>query len=152
MDKRTLLAVVLSLAILLGWSYFFQKPQVQPQTPITEKESVSTTAPSAAAGEQQPVPIQAIPPVTTDSRASDIVIETDLYRAVLSTQGAVVKHWELKKYKNKTEMPVVLLKEPGRIAPLSILFEGADRNLPQGLIYAANTENLRLSEHGNNKG
>mgnify|MGYP001595640224 CR=1 FL=1 len=60
MEKRTLLAVVLSLFILLGWSYFFQpkpvpqkppaaeQPQVKPET-VPTPEPVSAVQPSVYA-------------------------------------------------------------------------------------------------------
>ena len=54
--------------------------------------------------------------------SDDIVVETDLYKAVFSTQGGVVKYWELKEYKDNNEMPVVLLKQPGQVPPLSVFW------------------------------
>ncbi len=41
MDKRTLLAVVLSLVVLIGWS-MFQKPPVPQNNLIAENETVKT--------------------------------------------------------------------------------------------------------------
>jgi YidC/Oxa1 family membrane protein insertase len=103
---------------------------------------------------------KALPPITkavepvipADTKANNIVVETDLYKAVFSTKGATVKYWELKKYKDQNDMPVVLLKEPGAIPPLGIIFEGPDRHLPQKLIYKTNTESLVLSEQRKRQG
>ena len=44
MEKRTLLAVVLSLGILLGWSYFFQKPVPQKPAPPGQARSAKDQA------------------------------------------------------------------------------------------------------------
>ena len=81
----------------------------------------------------------------------DIVVETDLYKAVFSTKGATIKYWELKNF-NPDGTPVILLKEPGTIPALGIILDGIDRNLPQKLIYSASTNNLVLSEGGRKEG
>ncbi len=39
-------------------------------------------------------------PVTQGNKAEDIVVENDLYRVTFSTQGAVVKSWVLKRYRD----------------------------------------------------
>jgi YidC/Oxa1 family membrane protein insertase len=148
MDKRTLLAVILSLIILLGWSYFFQQKPV-PQKPMPAEETPLPLEPGPAleAEKERPsMPTRVEPVVPVDTIASDVVIETDLYKAVFSTRGAIIKYWELKTFKDKDDMPVVLLKESGVIPSLGIIFEGPDRNLPQKLIYAASTKKIVLSD------
>jgi YidC/Oxa1 family membrane protein insertase len=85
-------------------------------------------------------------------QGQDVIVESDLYRAVFSTQGGVVKYWELKQFPDKNNMPVVLLKESGVTPPLGIIFEGPDRHLPQKLIFTANTEKLVLSDKGQSDG
>ncbi len=152
MEKRTLLAVILSIIILIGWSYFFQKKPV-PQKPKPVEESPLKPEPSAEMKEEKPLMTEpTVPFVPTDAKASNVVVETDLYKAVFSTKGATVKYWELKNYEDQNGMPVVLLKEPGVIPPLGIIFEGPDRNLPQKLIYATNTKRLVLSDQGKTRG
>ena len=51
MDKRTLLAVVLSLAVLFGYQTFFVKPPVKTQPPTPQETTVAsqTAAKPAAA-------------------------------------------------------------------------------------------------------
>jgi len=155
MEKRTLIAVILSLFVLIGWSVFFQQKPVPPQ-PFTDSEQtaeVRTEMNETAA----PVPsvsssTQVIPPVQPDARAADVTVTTDHYRAIFSTQGAVVKYWELTDYKDNEGKPLMLLKESGRVAPLGILLEGPDRNLPQSAIYSVNKKDLRLSAQGSRSG
>jgi YidC/Oxa1 family membrane protein insertase len=162
MDKRTILAVALSLAVLMGWSIFFQKKQV----PQYKKPAQGTApAPAASPSDQKTPPAKkeaALPatplekpmPSTLLSGISgeDVVVETDLYRAVFTTGGAVLKHWELKKYKDKSGKPVILLKEPGNIPPLSLLLEGPDRMLPQKLTFSVNTKKITLTSGGKESG
>ncbi len=158
MDKKTILAVTLSLVVLIGWSYFFQQkpvPHTPAPTPAAQSPLKPETSPETASGtatEQAPVKIPAEYPVAKDAAASDIVVETDLYKAVISTQGAIITSWELKTYKDSDGMPVMLLKKPGVIPPLGIMFESGDRNLPQKFIYSADAKNIILSGHGNARG
>jgi len=104
-EKRVLLAVLLSLVMWMLWLALF--PQRRPP-------KTSATAP-AKATPAQPSPPQAAPsppppPVSLGleegSRAEEIVVEGDLYRVTLSTQGAVVKSWVLKKYRDEKENPL----------------------------------------------
>ncbi|RJQ51692.1 MAG: membrane protein insertase YidC [Nitrospiraceae bacterium] len=146
MEKRTITAVVLSLVILLGWSFLQQK--FFPQKPAPSKKAPVEAAAPVPAG-PSPAPAPAALPETTAGAASDVVVETDLYKAVFSTGGAVIRSWELKTYKDSKKMPVVLLKAPGVIPPLGMLFEGEDRGMPLKLIYETSAGKLVLSE--NNK-
>jgi YidC/Oxa1 family membrane protein insertase len=104
--KNALLAVILSLIILLGWSYFSDKP-------VPQKSKTAEQAPlklSLLSTETQQPPVQTVlePAVTGGTTASDITVETDLYKAVFSTEGATIKSWELKTYKDSQKLPVVL--------------------------------------------
>ena len=83
MEKRVVIAVILSIAVLYGYSLIFP--------PVKKMESVKP----APATQGQAVPIQgvavqspsapAIGQVTATAR--DIVVETDLYTAVFSSKG-----------------------------------------------------------------
>ena len=156
MDKNTLLAVILSLVVLLGWSYFFTpKPDPQKPVPVPSVQETSPLMPEAPAKPETITPEAQIPSqyiAPAGAEVSDVVVETDLFKAVFSTEGAILKHWELKTYKDKNNLPVVLLKEPGIVPPLGIVFEGTNGNVPQKLIYTVNTRNLSLSESGDKQG
>ncbi|MDP3097459.1 MAG: membrane protein insertase YidC, partial [Syntrophales bacterium] len=114
MDKRTLLAVVLSVVVLMVYQNFFVKPPVKTATAPTQQEasvSSQTTAqqaPPADPGKASaPAAIQtaatgrmpAAEAVTGSER--DVIVETPLYRAVLTTRGAALKSFQLKRYKTK---------------------------------------------------
>jgi YidC/Oxa1 family membrane protein insertase len=152
MEKNTLLAVILSLFVLIGWSYLTQTKTPPPPSPV--EETGSKAEQTSEPVEEQPPVQQPVRPVVTlepDGNGDDILVETDLYRAVLSTRGAIIKYWVLKNF-NPDGTDVVLLKEPGTIPALGIILDGLDRNLPQKLIYKTSTKKLVLSESGNKEG
>jgi YidC/Oxa1 family membrane protein insertase len=155
MEKRTIIAVVLSVLILLIWSYLFPTKHQQPKAPLTEVQTTAKTeSPEVPAPVQQQPSAIAVQPVVvpTYEGGSDVTVETDLYKAVFSTRGAIIKSWELKKYNDKDGNPVMLLKDRGVIPALGILFEGENRNLPQQIIFGATSDRLVLSEHGKQSG
>jgi YidC/Oxa1 family membrane protein insertase len=116
MDKRTLLAVVLSIIVLFVYQTFFVKPpqptvpapgqqaaapaQPQTQTPAQPAAPAATVAaPAAAPATSAAGRIAAAPAVTGTEK--DVVVETPLYRAVFTTRGASLKSFQLKHYKTE---------------------------------------------------
>jgi YidC/Oxa1 family membrane protein insertase len=103
MDKRTILAVVLSLAVLFLYQTFFVKPPVREQTGTTAQQTdpkaVEVTAPVASGHtpDQGKTPIRraALKP---EAPPKDVVVETPQYIAVFSTRGAALKSIQLKDY------------------------------------------------------
>jgi len=138
MEKRLILAIVMSFLVLMGYQYFFVKPN-KPAEPA----AVTTTAPiplpgAAAALETQkqrpaeaaPIPAEPVPapdPTAVAGRADqDVVVETPLYRAVWSNKGGVLKSWKLKTHKNSQkedlELVPALASEIGRY-PFSVALD-----------------------------
>ena len=110
MDKRTLLAVVLSIIVLLVYQNFFAKPPVKTAPAPTQQEATVASqaakpAPAATAAAPAAATIQtatmgrkaAVQAVTGAER--DVIVETPLYRAVFTTRGAALKSFQLKQYK-----------------------------------------------------
>jgi len=107
MEKRLLLAIVLSFLILIGYQAFFVKReplpvqtpeqltevQPQPETPLPKKEPAQT---EEAPQTTEPQDFEAV----SGEGEEQIVIETSLYRAVWSNQGAVLKSWRLKEHRD----------------------------------------------------
>jgi YidC/Oxa1 family membrane protein insertase len=102
-QKRLVLALLISTAVLFGWNYLF--PIKAPQTPNTNSSSSSPT-PSATLPSPSPAP-SASPVVTAASvdsvRQRGFVIKTPLYDARFDTKGAVAISWVLKKNKDNNE-------------------------------------------------
>ncbi len=148
MEKRTLFAIILSIIVLIVWSYFFTPKQVPKKAETTEQPQIQEEPSPEIKVELPTQPLKEPESITGE----DVIVETDLYKAVFSTKGAVIKEWELKRYKDKAGTPVILLKTTGNIPPLSLLFEGEGRDLPQRLIYKVNTYKLVLTGSSEDRG
>ncbi len=111
MDKRTLLAVVLSIAVIFTYQTFFVKPPVKTeQTAAIKQDAAAPQATNAApaATEKTAPPPAAIQTLQTTGRMigaqapagteRDVIVETSLYRAVFTTRGAALKSFQLKQY------------------------------------------------------
>ncbi|MBW1689158.1 MAG: membrane protein insertase YidC [Deltaproteobacteria bacterium] len=98
MDKRTLLALVLSFIVFLVWSLLFgPKPAEKPPTP--EQEQVQQPVPERTKplGPQKELMLEA------EARAADITVDTELYSALFSGSGPMIKGFKLKKYRSTVE-------------------------------------------------
>jgi YidC/Oxa1 family membrane protein insertase len=125
-ETRLLLAFVLVGIVLVGWNYIY-KPPPPPVTPPANTQ-VQTTPPAAEA--PRPVPAPAPQPIEVPgqvqaSQTEDFTIETDFYRVEFSNQGAVVRSWILKKYKDGKGKPLELVntKALSKVpAPFAVAF------------------------------
>ncbi|HOG08295.1 MAG: membrane protein insertase YidC [Syntrophales bacterium] len=111
MDKRTFLAIVLSLAVIFVYQAFFVKPVPQrkpaatppPQTGLTQPDRTASAPPPSPAATSAP-PVAPLPAVRAAAVAErDVTVETPLYTAVLTTRGGALKSFQLKGY--RTELP-----------------------------------------------
>ena len=112
-ELRILVASLLSMLVILLWAKFFgpKAPLNQPQkeqpvtsapaTPGAPPITAGTTgaAPPANTSVSAPTAVPTAPP-TAESSERTIVVENALYRVEFSNRGAVVKSWQLKKYKD----------------------------------------------------
>jgi YidC/Oxa1 family membrane protein insertase len=117
MDKRALLALVLSFLVFFLWSSLFgPKPKERPpeeQVTVTEKESKPPVEKSIAPrATERDVMLEA------QADFQDITVETELYRAVFSGSGPQIKSFQLKKYRS----------ELGENAPLKELVHVNDKD------------------------
>jgi len=104
MEKRTIIAFVLSFAVLLLWSYVFAPkeeqvpPKGEPQKEAAAPQSGVPAKPQPAAPVQQPQPKER--PTAEESLTApekDIVVETPLYVAVFFEHGAGDQELQAKK-------------------------------------------------------
>ena len=112
MEKNTLLAIILSIAVILGYQLLFppqQQPVVKPAQPAVEKK---VEAPASV--------IIPVTPGTTTATEKEIRVENNYYSAVLSSKGGTIKSWAIKAYKDKKGQDVILLKKPGVLPALSL--------------------------------
>ncbi|MGH9353133.1 MAG: membrane protein insertase YidC, partial [Terriglobia bacterium] len=129
MEKRMLIAVVLTLGLLMLWRAFFAPPPPPPSSHPASALASKNAAPSRSARAAVPAP----PPhvslaVEEGTQAQDIVVESSFYRITLSTQGGVIKSWVLRKYEDAQNKPldVVNASACGQLGyPMSLRLEDA---------------------------
>jgi YidC/Oxa1 family membrane protein insertase len=118
-ELRILVASLLSFGVIILWAkYFGPKPPVQqPQANRPAVSAPATPGPvtsPASNPSKAPLTATAINSATTsvavknDSQERTIVVENALYRVEFSNQGAVVKSWQLKNYKDDAKPQRVL--------------------------------------------
>ncbi len=109
MEKNTLLAVVISMVILVGWSYFFPPPEPpKPETPPSAEvtQALDEVAAEALAGREASMasePADTLPEtpvVAVDASlpAREIVVQTDRFRVLLNSRGGVATSLQLTNY------------------------------------------------------
>ncbi len=100
MEKRALIALVISFIVFIGFGYVQQKYLPQ-QPPVTSTPEEQPAAPQKSPG---PAPVAASPaappaaPLPGAHQAKDVVVDTPLYHAVFTEQGARVKSFRLKRF------------------------------------------------------
>ena len=113
MEKRVLLAIVLSFIVLYSFQAMFPPPE--PVEPVaTEAQGgapAETSTPDPNAQLEAPAAQPATPPVTGDLEEREITFENESVRAVFSNRGGVIKSWRLKKYLNAANEPLELIPQ-----------------------------------------
>jgi YidC/Oxa1 family membrane protein insertase len=117
MEKRVLLAVSLSFAVLVLYQLLFVKseppravPPASQGTSATASQTAGTT-PSALSSAPPPVTLPAVAGVTGDDAEREIVVESADVRAVFTNRGAVLKHWQLKRYVDERGRPIDIIPD-----------------------------------------
>ena len=168
MEKRIILFLVLSMAVIVLYPYLLEKmgiakrPVPATSAPAAKKKDAEKTAPVLPQPAQTaaPVPPSAKASVTLPAlalageREQEVTVETDLVKVVFSNRGGVIKRWELKRYlntdpKQPKHIQLVPADEKGvsLIPPLTV--EVPDAKLQERLargVYAVSGKDLSLSE------
>jgi len=144
MEKRVVLFLVLSLGIIFGYDLLLKELGYSPfsNSPIIDEEIRQPDSPGEPRTDRTSSPSSdpALESTTLSTDTSEmsadqavvaeeeiIVVETPLLRVGLSSQGAVITSWELKKFLTQTEenTPVQLVYTNGQYpGPLSLRSEG----------------------------
>jgi len=116
MEKRALIAIVISFLILVGWSYLFPpaKPPAEPELAAVQE--------SAAGEPQPPQPLTSevereIPPeeekrdeaVVQAAEEERLQINTGVHDLILTNRGGLVRSWKLLHYTTPDGMSLELL-------------------------------------------
>jgi YidC/Oxa1 family membrane protein insertase len=113
MEKRIILAFVLSFAVLYGFRALY--------TPAPEPATQTATATPTPAQQQGTTPAPAAPPAATSTpvetpagdiqseKAETVSVDTPLYTATISNVGGVLKSYRLKAYSDAEGKPLELI-------------------------------------------
>jgi YidC/Oxa1 family membrane protein insertase len=175
MEKRAIYAILLTFFIIIAWTFiqskFFPPPPSKPQPQEVKKEQVTPaekTAEKKVSGETRLAKEKALgkPKVIPPKEVS---VETQNYWAVFTSEDARLKHFRLKKYKDRAKQSALTIKltqfvdeilgkkteEPQKPEPLDLVNTKEEKNLPLGLALSLSDENwevdreqLRLLESG----
>ena len=170
MEKRIILFLILSMAVIVLYPYLLEKmgvakrPVPASSAPVAKKNDIDKAAPAPAlfplaqTATQVPPPAQASATISAQGmvaeREQEVTVETDLVKVTLSNRGGVIKRWELKRYLNtdaKQPQPIQLVPADEKgvtlIPPLTV--EVPDARLQERLakgLYAVSGKDLSLSE------
>lgn len=124
MDRQATAGFVLIFIILMAWMYL----NAPPPPPPGEQASADSLLARPEPLPDRPVTVEKPDTTSPDrfgryfsARASGreriLIIETDLYRAVLSSKGGILKEWELTQFKTWRGDPVQLIdyESPGEL-------------------------------------
>jgi YidC/Oxa1 family membrane protein insertase len=118
MDKKFLLAIVLSFVVIYGWQVLFPpatppKPAPQSQQPqkVTSEPTGQAAPPAAAGATPEQVEAPAAKPLLAASADQDIVVESRAVRAIFTTKGGALKSWRLKNYLDGVGAPLELVPQ-----------------------------------------
>ncbi len=127
MERRVLLAILLSFVVLYAYQALVVKPKPTdaPGSDATASAPASQSAPAAQQPPPPPAPEPAPPPTATPLVAAqqeqDVTVETRDVVAVFTNRGARLKSWRLKHYLDRDKQPQELVVPlPGQPMPFSI--------------------------------
>lgn len=98
-QQRFVLALVISAAILLGWSYLFPTPSPKQNNNNNSATQQTATTPSpqaTATASEQPPQTETVPATPDTTTQRTIKITSPLYEVTLDSHGAVATSWVLK--------------------------------------------------------
>src|SRR5581483_4839710 len=123
LEKRLPIALGLMMLVLLVSQYLFKPaPGPKPAAPVNHKAATQLAQkPAASAVQQQAVETTAPASQIQAAAITTTIVDTDVYRIVFTNQGAAVRSWVLKKYKDNSGKPLELihLDDKGQPLPLA---------------------------------
>jgi YidC/Oxa1 family membrane protein insertase len=140
MEKRTILAVVLSIVVMVGF-YFIMALVYPPATlpaGVSGGAPVTTGAPSAPASVPGPAAEESLPVLRArdeNLREQRVSIETDLVIAEFSNLGGDLVSWKLKKHKDDSGPLEMLVGGDRGAHGFTVAFGGMDAPLVTDLFH-----------------
>jgi YidC/Oxa1 family membrane protein insertase len=157
MEKRVVIFLVLSLAVILGYDFLLKQlgllpPSTSVQDPArleshdgrrgagtpSDKKVDASTPTGLASASSEPISSAVASTEANIHTEGTVTIETNLMRVSLNARGGVISSWELQQYRTAPpeEKPVQLVYQGGKFrGPLSIATSdpAVERTLREGL-------------------
>ena len=165
MEKRLLIAIVLSFLVLVLYQIVFVKKPTQPEVSIrgvaetvkkTDQKPLEKESASLPAGIAETQLSKGQKPLETVAAQAEeqITIETSLYQALWSNKGGVLKSWKLKKFRNEKKEELELVSSRSQeinVYPFYVLTEDSEfNNEINNVLYKSSSSSLVLK--GGRKG
>ena len=155
MEKRLILAIVLSFLVLALYQMVFLKnkpqinPQAQTQVPVQAAASEPKPAELPAPPETPPAAAQASEEAKAQAEAR-VLVDTSLYQAVWSNRGASLRSWKLKSHldENKDGLELVS-RRAAEVGKFPFSLETQDVDLDQtanGSLFLPSVTRLNLKD------
>jgi len=159
MEKRLILAIVLSFLVLALYQMVFIKNK--PQTPPEPQPQAQTQVPVQPAA---PEPKAAEPPVPAEARPADaqafeqaeggaeqqVLVDTSLYQAVWSNRGASLRSWKLKPHLDESKEGLELVsRRAAEVGTFPFFLETQDAELDRvanGSLFLPSASRLELQD------
>ncbi|MCX5833879.1 MAG: membrane protein insertase YidC [Deltaproteobacteria bacterium] len=153
MQKRMVLAIVLSFIIVFVYQYYFAKNIATKKQEDAQKQETVTTEQSSPAPRAAPA-VKAAPKSISVQKSQagmrDIRVETPLYIAVFTTKGGALKSLKLKDYRKElssdSELIELVRVQEGQTYPLAVSFSESSISIPPDLTYDANTTAIQVND------
>ena len=178
MERRVLLAFLLSLLVLLVYQSLVVPPPGPPPEPAPDTAGTETAAPAASAPAVAADPpltqgVMSVPtapetvaesgsdadvtPLIADAEPRDIVFESERVRAVFRNRGASPVSWELKDHLEQESGRRIDLVPPelppGELPPFSLLFEDPELTARAAeALYRSSTAGVSLTDRAETLG
>lgn len=162
MEKRTVLAFVLSFIVLIAWSYFFASKQDQApkkdegfKKEVPENIKETSKAPVLTHPQPSQIPLKTERSATAPLVGKKIEIDTPLYKAVFSNVGPAIISFKLKKYRQSIDLDSSLIelvnveKEAGDFLLVGFDNQSATQNKKN--IYEVDSQNIQLGPESSPK-
>ncbi|OGS20607.1 MAG: hypothetical protein A2252_01000 [Elusimicrobia bacterium RIFOXYA2_FULL_39_19] len=142
MEKRVIIATVLSTLVIIGWTMFFvnkPKPYTVPRQLETTSKSAEIVQKNAPAVEMNQI---------DSAKDKDIIIECASNKVVFNTLGARIKSWYVKE-KNSKQIDLVLTApdngfEAENFATFNKINFKIDSKSETGIVFSAVVDNVKV--------
>ena len=161
MEKRALLAVVLSLLVLFLYQYLVDSGKEPPIDEGAPQETISQPTKSISPeypGREDPFSGERYKRQTLEAEQvqqypeKEITVTTELYTAIFTTRGAALRSWRLSKYKDKIgedahSIDLIPQGGPGEL-PLGLRLSKTSVHSLDNAVFEVDKDSLTLMQEG----